>query len=435
MAISAEEFGRRLDQKRVATLRDLSRYERINDRQSAVRVAGQSIQMLPRGFDSVLTPAEELEADRLAPFWSNGAPVCTSAEEMLSLEDEQTGIKNQAGRSTCVAHASLAALEHLLQRGGMANSDLSERYANWLFMKFEGESPCHGWVHTKQAAIYLSKWGVCKDRWWNYTGCEGSPPGDAPLKAVYGIGSYRLIGRGLAGPRMGNTDYLECVISRGMTIVTSIDLAIGDENPTDGIYDVLKDESGNVLARLGGHAMLLVGYNRPANYFIFKNSWGDECDHEGYIWLSYDYVRKYSKYGFIVMEVDSDKPVPTELEGLNIVDLNMQLSKFDRRFYSGKLGAKIVVDLPEIPREGNNRPIVFKAKAIGSAIEQLGSELLSTGSLLLPGRFDIRTEKRGIGHLVLNAYDEERGVDIPGVKPLVITISVDDDFGDNAQEL
>jgi C1A family cysteine protease len=75
------------------------------------------------------------------------------------------------------------------------------------------------------------------------------------------------------------------------------------------VLDVILDKYGNPLASRGGHAMLIVGYDRtsgPMPYFIVKNSWGTDIEHGGYYHFSYDYLRTYAKYGYIVYNVRQD---------------------------------------------------------------------------------------------------------------------------------
>ena len=70
---------------------------------------------------------------------------------------------------------------------------------------------------------------------------------------------------------------------------------------------IRQNYGGSPAPSVGGHAMLLVGFNRPAlianRYFIFKNSWNASHGHSGYFYLSYDYIRTYGKYGYAVKAV------------------------------------------------------------------------------------------------------------------------------------
>lgn len=55
--------------------------------------------------------------------------------------------------------------------------------------------------------------------------------------------------------------------------------------PASGIFAMpAKNE-----IRLGGHALLAVGYNDAAQHFIVRNSWGEEFGDQGYCYMPYDF--------------------------------------------------------------------------------------------------------------------------------------------------
>ena len=80
-----------------------------------------------------------------------------------------------------------------------------------------------------------------------------------------------------------------------------------DDKDNNGVLDPVLDSNGKPVGR-GGHAMLLVGYNRAKRYFIVKNSWGKGWGHDGYGYLHYDLVRSCFKYGFVVDQVTPAAP-------------------------------------------------------------------------------------------------------------------------------
>jgi C1A family cysteine protease len=45
---------------------------------------------------------------------------------------------------------------------------------------------------------------------------------------------------------------------------------------------------------LGGHAVLVVGYNKKTERFLVKNSWGPSWGQGGYFTLPFEYVPGYA---------------------------------------------------------------------------------------------------------------------------------------------
>jgi Papain family cysteine protease len=199
--------------------------------------------------------------------------------------------------------------------GVISNITLSEQYANWLFMKFEGRDQCSDGLRTTLAARYLSMQGVCEELDCPYedlmtvqTHCTLEPSAKAKSNAKYGIKRYALIDRlGHFGPSIANPDYLEAILCYGLDVVFGTHVAWGQPND-DGVYDVILDSYGNPQGSRGGHAMLIIGYNKdvPLPYFICKNSWGVGSGINGYYYLSYDYIRTYAKYGYITQRIGVD---------------------------------------------------------------------------------------------------------------------------------
>jgi C1A family cysteine protease len=309
--VTTPDFAARLANKRLATPEELLAYF-IEENQPHIEVEGNVFRLQREDETDNLSPDEIEQAAQERLLWDeqNLRPQCSSTPAVVDHRPDQTGIRNQEDRGTCVCFASLACLEAILQRQG-PTLDLSEQYANWLFMQFEGRDQCDDGMKTTDAASYLSQKGVCEEALYSYEDdatvnlhCAAQPPAPVQQQARYGVGQYVIIDRpGLNGPSIANTTYLECLLSQGYDIVFGLHVAWGNPN-ADGVFDLIRDPYGNPLRSRGGHAMLLVGYDRsaPLPYFIFKNSWGS-TGVGGYYYISYDYVRYYSKYGYVVLAV------------------------------------------------------------------------------------------------------------------------------------
>jgi C1A family cysteine protease len=289
----------------------------------------------PEDFDyePEITDADEEAAkpidEELSQFSDYYTQDEISTDESVVVEDEevelppvvdhrpnQSPIKNQGRRGTCVAHASLGLLESYDHIPG----DLSEQHAHYKFNEFLNRPHnLNSGLRTTDAARFLAHpdGRVCEESDWPYIPDQNTinqmvqngsynPPEGCKDKAVYGYGTeaYKIItDRGLNGESIKNPRYLESLLHKGYNIVIGTWVS-WDDKDNNGILDPVLDSKGNPIG-MGGHAMLVVGYNRPSECFIVKNSWGRGWGHGGYAYLHYNLVRSCFKYGFVV-----DKVVP-----------------------------------------------------------------------------------------------------------------------------
>jgi hypothetical protein len=293
----------------------------------------REFELIPLALMDVTPSAAELEQSRLVPQNVRVlAPYYTVAKldpkilaqlgcTGVDRRGQQTPIKDQGGRGTCVAHAGLAALEVAYKPLSL---DLSENYG---YYKFEGSSEAEvcldNGLNTQTSGQLMTDHGMSPETCWPYvsslSGIDCPVPIETPwpvstcsTQAKYGVTSHHKINRkdDLAedvGEWINNPKYLESVLCAGHDIVAGF-FVVGWPAGVTGVIDAVQGES------IGGHAMVIVGFVRTADpahgggYFILKNSWGTGLGQSGYVYLSYDYMRVYSKYGYYITGV---KPVPT----------------------------------------------------------------------------------------------------------------------------
>jgi len=254
----------------------------------------------------------------LRPYILKQAVIVKLTPTVVDHRPNQTSVKNQSNRGTCVCFASMAGLEVAYGGGSL---DLSEQYANYLYMKAEGHGCKSAGLQTHMSADYLAAHGVCQEGICQYQNDKYNFPSycnngglPAPAKRVsaeasspYRIKTYQKIWRNDSlisdsGLWINNPRYLEALLRSGKDIVFGTHVA-GWVTPYTGVLDVKLDPDGDPLPSVGGHAMLIVGYNKPGEYFIVKNSWGTSKGQAGYLYLSYDYIRTYAKYGYVINEI------------------------------------------------------------------------------------------------------------------------------------
>jgi len=247
---------------------------------------------------------------------SPAAPAATVLTPAPAVDRRVPGeIRNQGGRDTCVAHAAIAALERLPN----VPDDLSEEDAHHYFMTQLSTNCCaDSGVRATDAVGYLEAHGVPEENVWAYSSKRPScaanltcknPPHQPPAQAAirYRIKDATIIGRQPAAASITNPAYLETLISQGYDVVAAIFMRPLANSETKEILDVVMDGDKPYCPK-GGHALLLIGYDHDAQYFIARDSYGTTWGYDGYLHLSYDYMRVYGRYGFFIKEVAIDTP-------------------------------------------------------------------------------------------------------------------------------
>ncbi len=315
--------------KQTANIAELQQSYFVRNEIPIFRSGAKEIELLPLGkMEYSPTAVQIRKSQTLSPALAEyreyivrgpGVGVPVSTPDVVDHRPAQTPIKDQAGRGTCVCFASMAGLEAAYGGGSL---DLSENYANYLYMKAEARGCKDAGLQTHMSANYLSNHGVCVEGICAYQTAfpafcnNGGNPAPARRttaegRCPYKIKSFQKLWRkdDLAtdtGLWINNPRYLEAILRSGKDVVFGTHVA-GWSGDCTGILDVKLTAGGDPLPSVGGHAMLIVGYDRPQEYFIVKNSWGTDNGQTGYLYLSYDYIRTYAKYGYLIEEVE---PLP-----------------------------------------------------------------------------------------------------------------------------
>jgi hypothetical protein len=239
-----------------------------------------------------------------------GPPAAGGLPDLVDHRPHQSQVKHQGTRNTCVAHASMALLEAILQ----VPEDLSEQYAHYKFMEFLNlPHDVDRGLLTTDAARFLARADglVSTEADWPYianhadilslvrAGSYGPPP-SAVGDQTYGYAAYKLIDGGDGTDEsIRNPQYLETLLAAGFDIAVGAWVSWNERENTSVMGLVTNPETGGPY-KSGGHAMVIVGYDRPHQYFILKNSWGSGWGHAGYGYFGYDFARVGFKYGFTV---------------------------------------------------------------------------------------------------------------------------------------
>lgn len=271
-------------------------------------------------------------------------PDVTTSENFVDLRPQQSALKSQGSRTTCIVFAGVGALEAAYKRIGFGEVDLSEEFVNftrkgfylhpiWSDIVARGEDAretqlghsgggggtgvvaelAKGFkVPLESIMPYQSSPTYYQDNYQTLRDVQAIPDGelkqrdysnfnldpeiltDTQLRAekYYSVAQYRDIDDAKDPAK------IEAILKRGFEVVWDFAGAVPWDAggfSDDGIWQ--QCSSCGIM----GHSMLIVGFDKrdrdpDKHYFIVKNSWGTSWvaeDGEGYTYISYDYLRSY----------------------------------------------------------------------------------------------------------------------------------------------
>lgn len=225
-------------------------------------------------------------------LFSAGAPAEINLPDKVDLtQNHSFAVMDQGNLGSCVAHALASAIEyaqHMRPNDPNVPDFLEEDRkfpVSRLFLYYEartaiGMETIDSGCYIRDALKAAYNVGAPRESGWKYVEPKYSqkPPRRSYKSAPYHkISSYRSVGVNVQEVKAALASGLPVII--GVSVFNSFFYSGGDI-PLPSMNDEY----------LGGHAVLLVGYDDSAKRFKFLNSWGTSWGHAGYGTLPYAYV-------------------------------------------------------------------------------------------------------------------------------------------------
>ena len=218
-------------------------------------------------------------------------------------------IYDQGSSSSCVAQAVGGAAHNIEIQAAARGVDITPAKLALLSLYFHGRLPhsSNGIVfdtgtHVRTVTSMFFKLGCADDADWPFSTDTSKINRRPPMGATM---------RGLG--RKGGKYYR--IKETGQGRIDAIIAALHDNHPicfgTRVTQDFLSSSGTSVIdqpvggaAFAGGHAMVIIGYEKTVGGLLFKirNSWGTDWRDGGYCWFTEDYIRWYASRDFQIIE-------------------------------------------------------------------------------------------------------------------------------------
>lgn len=207
---------------------------------------------------------------------------------VVDLRKECPKVYNQGTLGSCTANALAAAFDFDRHREGDSFMTPSRLFIYYNERAMEGTTTTDAGASIRDGVKTLKSIGVIPETEWPYIIADftekPSPQCYQDAKKAEAL-TYARILRPTENP---NGDMVAC-LAQGDPFVVGINVYESFESPhsvATGIIPMPKP--GEKL--LGGHAILVVGYEQAKKQFICRNSWGAAWGDKGYFYLPYAYL-------------------------------------------------------------------------------------------------------------------------------------------------
>lgn len=201
------------------------------------------------------------------------------------LRPQDVPIYDQGALGSCTANGT-AALLHFVRKKHRQKTPAppSRLMIYYNTREIEDTIPYDAGAEVRDALKAAAKYGACFEDLWPYDIDKFT---QKPPQNCYAVGQkdqaviYRPVDQ--AAYAIKSCLASGYPITFGFNCYPEID---SDEVAKTGVLPMPKPNEKDV----GGHCVVLMGYDDSGRYFIVRNSWGTEWGDKGYFYMPYEYV-------------------------------------------------------------------------------------------------------------------------------------------------
>ena len=204
----------------------------------------------------------------------------------VDLRAQCPSVYDQGQLGSCTANGIAGALEFDQIKQGEQSATPSRLFIYYNERVIEGTTDSDSGAMIRDGIKTIVAQGAPPETEWPYDISQFTVK---PPQNVYddAVAHEALVYQRIDG--FPDIDQLRFPLSQGFPVVFGFSVYQNFESPpftNDWVLHVPSSDDG----MLGGHAVLLVGYDHAATRVLVRNSWSDQWGIAGYFWMDYEYV-------------------------------------------------------------------------------------------------------------------------------------------------
>jgi C1A family cysteine protease len=224
----------------------------------------------------------------------------TPNPKIVDLRPYCSSVESQGNLGSCTGQAIAGAIELLNKRNGKP-TDVSRLFIYYYERLILGTVNYDSGAYIRDGIKATNKYGASLESYWPYDikKFRLPPANEARIDAV-----RRKVTR---YERIETFDGCIDALTNGYPIVMGFDVYSSFMSANVAKTGIMPYPNTRRERLLGGHAVLLVGYNKNKNVFIGRNSWGTVWGDKGYFYMPFNVVknRNMSDDFWIIKDVDN----------------------------------------------------------------------------------------------------------------------------------
>lgn len=193
-------------------------------------------------------------------------------------------IENQGNLGSCTGQAIAGAIELLNKRSGNYR-DISRLFIYYYERLILGTVNYDSGAYIRDGIKATNKYGASLESLWPH---DIRKFRQEPLTEAKNDGLQRKVTR---YERLTNINGFIDALSNGFPVIMGFKVYssfMGSGIASNGLMPFPNTKREKLL---GGHAVLIVGYNKSRKVLIARNSWGTGWGDKGYFYMPFDYIK------------------------------------------------------------------------------------------------------------------------------------------------
>lgn len=217
-------------------------------------------------------------------FDTNNLLLVEKQFDKIDLREKCPPVYNQGELGSCTANAISCAIQFDEMKQNLENNIPSRLFIYYNERDIEGNIDRDTGASLRDGVKCINNIGYCNETLWPYDIKKFT---EKPSQECY---DYARKHKSLSYKRVQQDEtHIKTILNMGFPVVFGISVYESfesEEVAKTGIVPLPEKEE----RMLGGHAIVLVGYDEEKHLFTFRNSWGENWGDKGYGYLPFEYV-------------------------------------------------------------------------------------------------------------------------------------------------